>query len=66
MVYAGQAAFAEVAVFGERWTILEAGPLVVLGEVLVVWLWEAVGQVVQLLWQPDSLQQLLVRLCRFG
>lgn len=66
MVYAGQTAFAEVAVFGERGTVLEAGSLVVLGEVLVVWLWEAVGQVVQLLWQPDSLQQLLVRLRRFG
>lgn len=66
MVYAGQAAFAEVAVFGERGAVLEAHPFVVLGEVLVVWLWEAVCQVVQLLWQPDSLQQLLVRLRRFG
>lgn len=55
MVDAGETALAEVAVLGNGGRVLHGAALVTLGEVVVVGLGEAVGQVVQFLWQADGL-----------
>lgn len=56
MVDARETTLAQVAVLGERGTVLETDSFVVFREILVVWLRETVCQIVQLLWQPDCLE----------
>lgn len=55
MVYSREAALAQIAVFGDRGRVFHGTALISLGQVIVIWLGKAVGEVVQFFRQANGL-----------